>query len=333
MGGKWSKEDLAEIKKIPIVDYAQNVLNRTPVRIGSYYTFKDMDSIRIDPRKNTFHRYSDDAHGDVIEFVEYMENCGFKEAVEKLTPHTITPLPHASPEEETYQTKPKQSKKKLFVPPKFENPLRVFDYLVKERCISSSIVSSLITDGYLYEDHYHQCVFVGRKNGVSSGPVSYLISRKTVKDHNGSYREFPGNDYSQAVYLNYGSKRLIVSESAISGLSVATLLEKLHRPLKQNNYLFLGGAAKLNALVNHAIRDQPEEIVLALDNDNAGRLAAKKATDLLKENGYKGKIIEFLPAKEGRDWNDEVVNFEKTKEKIKIISQNKRKEKEAVLER
>ena len=28
----WSKEDLAEIKKIPIVDYAQNVLNRTPVR-------------------------------------------------------------------------------------------------------------------------------------------------------------------------------------------------------------------------------------------------------------------------------------------------------------
>ena len=69
-------------------------------------------------------------------------------------------IPHASPEEETYQTKTKQTKKKLFVPPKFENPLRVFDYLVKERCISSSIVSSLITDGYLYEDHYHQCVFV-----------------------------------------------------------------------------------------------------------------------------------------------------------------------------
>ena len=59
----------------------------------------------------------------------------------------------------------------------------------------------------------------------------------------------------------------------------------------------------------------------------------KKQQTYYKENGYKGKIIEFLPAEEGRDWNDEVVNFEKTKEKIKIISQNKRKEKEAVLER
>lgn len=42
------KTDLEEIKKISITEYARQ-MGFTPVKIGSYYTLKEHDSVRIDP--------------------------------------------------------------------------------------------------------------------------------------------------------------------------------------------------------------------------------------------------------------------------------------------
>ena len=52
-------------------------------RVGSYYTTKEMDSLRIKNRRTWF-RYSENRGGDAISFLERFEGKSFPEAVEYL---------------------------------------------------------------------------------------------------------------------------------------------------------------------------------------------------------------------------------------------------------
>ncbi len=52
-------------------------------RIGSYYTAKEMDSLRIKNRQTWF-RYSEGIGGDAITFVQHFCNKSFSEAVDYL---------------------------------------------------------------------------------------------------------------------------------------------------------------------------------------------------------------------------------------------------------
>ena len=51
--------------------------------MGSYYTTKEMDSLRIKNRR-TWHRYSEGTGGDAIDFLQHFEGKSFPEAVEFL---------------------------------------------------------------------------------------------------------------------------------------------------------------------------------------------------------------------------------------------------------
>ena len=52
-------------------------------RIGSYYTTKEMDSIRIKDRR-TWRRYSEQTSGDAITFIQHFCGKSFPEAVNYL---------------------------------------------------------------------------------------------------------------------------------------------------------------------------------------------------------------------------------------------------------
>ncbi len=52
-------------------------------RIGSYYTTKEMDSLRIKDRR-TWYRYSEGKGGDAIDFMQHFEGKTFPEAVDFL---------------------------------------------------------------------------------------------------------------------------------------------------------------------------------------------------------------------------------------------------------
>ena len=55
------------------------------------------------------------------------------------------------------------------------------------------------------------------------------------------------------------------------------------------------------------------EIVLCLDNDNAGVKASKRLTGILSEYGYENIRID---RSEEKDWNDELVRACETEEKM-----------------
>lgn len=60
-------------ENINILEYGKNA-GLTPLKLGSNYTFKEMDSVRIDPYKNIYYRHSTGEGGSIIDFVMHTEN-------------------------------------------------------------------------------------------------------------------------------------------------------------------------------------------------------------------------------------------------------------------
>ena len=123
-------------------------------RLGSYYSTKEMDSIRIKDRR-TWKRYSNGTGGDAITFLQ--EFCGkdFREAVNYLLEFnggrardSPTPRPRQA----------QASEKPAFtLPIPNQDQRRVFAYLQK-RGIAPQVIRGFIDSGLLYEDGLHLVV-------------------------------------------------------------------------------------------------------------------------------------------------------------------------------
>ncbi|WP_367178733.1 DUF3991 domain-containing protein, partial [Dysosmobacter sp.] len=147
-------------------------------RVGSYYTTREMDSLRIKERR-TWRRYSNQTGGDAITFLQ--EFCGkdFREAVSYLLEFNghrarASPVPH--------QPSPAKKERPAFALPSAAPDQRhVFAYL-RKRGIAPQGLQRVLPPGLLYEDADHpNCVVVGRDGGGQ--PVS--ASKRGTYDRNG----------------------------------------------------------------------------------------------------------------------------------------------------
>lgn len=115
-------------------------------RVGSYYTTREMDSLRIKERR-TWRRYSNQTGGDAIAFLQ--EFCGkdFREAVNYLLEFNghrarASPVPH--------QPSPAKKERPAFALPSAAPDQRhVFAYL-RKRGIAPQVIQSFIQAGLLY---------------------------------------------------------------------------------------------------------------------------------------------------------------------------------------
>ncbi len=107
------------------------------------------------------------------------------------------------------------------------------------------------------------------------------------------------------------SRRLHLFESAIDLFSYGTLELLSGRDWRQENCLSLAGIYKPKEIIEEStppaalmqyLQDFPQinEIALHLDNDTAGRLAAKTIKTLLSRS----HTISDEPPKRGKDYND-----------------------------
>ena len=114
-------------------------------RVGSYYTTREMDSLRIKERR-TWRRYSNQTGGDAIAFLQ--EFCGkdFREAVNYLLEFNghrarASPVPH--------QPSPAKKERPAFALPSAAPDQRhVFAYL-RKRGIAPQVIQSFIQAGLL----------------------------------------------------------------------------------------------------------------------------------------------------------------------------------------
>ncbi len=292
--------DIKDIKNIPIVEYASTI-GLTLVKKGKHYSSKEHDSLMIDPYKNTFVRYANGKSGSIIDFVMAFENKDLKTAIKDLgklvddtnykpTPRPIDPSP-----------KPVVPVGDIELPPANEHNKNVFAYLTSTRKIDKGIVQEMIKNKNLYQDTHNNCVFVSYdKNGK---PIfANVRGTNTGKRFVGDIK---GCDYTHCFFMNNNSPVLIVSESVIDSLSIMTQTKENGKKPKIFNYLSLSGASKITAVETHVKEHTNiKTVVIALDNDEAGRKNAEKIHTLLEP--YNLKVIDKFPT-QGKDWNEELI--------------------------
>ena len=182
--GRFTEAELETARETDLPDLLTS-LGYQVKRVGSYYTTKEMDSLRIKNRRTWF-RYSENRGGDAISFLERFEGKSFPEAVEYLLDyHGGARFLRAPP------PVPEKKEVPFALPPPNSDNRRVTAYLQK-RCIAPQVIRDFIGAGLLYEDaKYHNCVFVGRN---SAGKALIAEIRKGIKPGEpveiGTYRGF-----------------------------------------------------------------------------------------------------------------------------------------------
>lgn len=289
------KTDLEEIKKISITEYARQ-MGFTPVKIGSYYTLKEHDSVRIDPRKNIFFRNSTGDRGTVIDFVMAFKDVSFGEAIKLLWDEIELPKVYKE------QNSVPQKKKELILPAKARNMKNVFAYLVKTRCINQKIVQEMVDRDMLYQDKRNNCVFVSRNE---NGKSVFASVRGTNTD-NKWVGDVSGCDYSHSFFIDNCSRNLMVTESVIDAMSLMDIKEQKGENHQEYNYLSVSGLGKSReALGYHLGKNVYDIVFLAFDNDDKGREIAKEMKKHIESINQDISVSMLIP-EAAKDWNEEL---------------------------
>ena len=261
-------------------------------RVGSYYTTREMDSLRIKDRRIWF-RNSEPAGGDAIAFVRRFCGMSFPEAVRYLLAFNGYSVNSPAPIPRQRSRPPPQRGRPAFVlpPPNGDNE-RVRAYL-RGRGIAPGVIDDFVAGGLLYEDAVHQnCVFVGRD---STGKAVFAAQRGTY-DRIPFRGDVAGSD-----------KRIAFRAPYDPALDWAAVFEA---PIDLMSWFTLYG--KCNAIALCGLYDGPLEtylddhphvrrIVLCLDADGPGRDAAGELGEKYRGLGY---VTEERAPPSGKDWNE-----------------------------
>lgn len=288
----------SKVREIPIVEYAAR-MGFTVQKVGTYYTLKEHDSVRIDPRTNRFFRNSTGDKGSIIDFVMEFENVDNKTAISQLARYLGTDRPITT---HSQSSKPKEKASELVLPEKSKSMRNIFAYLIKTRKISPEIVNDWVSKKNLYQDTHNNCVFVTYDN--KGNPA--FASQRGTNTSKPFKADVPGSNYDVCHFINNGASKLIVCEGVIDLMSVQTILKAHGRDLSSYNYLSLNGSTKVNAIINALQSSQTDMVVLATDNDTAGRLARDTLRELISEYDSRIKVEDYVPPHE-KDWNAELV--------------------------
>ena len=297
---------IQEIKQKVLIEEIAPRYGLTLVKIGSYLTSKEHDSLRIDVAKQKFWHNSQLTGGDVIDFVRYFGNVDFGGAVEQLKSiaNISNDIAYIQPSAQSSlgRTVPTTLNTKEFIlPEKDNNNKNVFAYLTQTRKINADIVNDLINSNHLFQDVHKNCVFVGYNENQK--PV--FANQRGTNTEKKFVADVVNSNYNECFYLNHNSNKLIVAESVIDVLSIATIIAATQGEYQNYNYLALSGTTKRQSIFHH-LEQQPEidTLILSLDNDKAGELASKKVTEQLQEMEWTGSITDYTSVL--KDWNEDL---------------------------
>lgn len=287
-----NKEIINRIKEdISITDYAVR-LGFTLKKVGRYYTLKEHDSVRIDPVKNKFYRNSaPGVSGSIIDFmIEFQPGINnFHDAMIELGAEKYADINYNNKPKSKVTSESPQKPKVFKLPERDDNVKNVYAYLIGTRHIDKDIVSHLMAKGYIKQDKHKNCMFIGYEDAARKKPVfASLRGTNTDKTFRG---DVSGSDYSKGFYIDNGSKTICVTESPIDAMSFMTIYKANGGNPLDYNYLSLSGVSKDRTLYNRLESGNIENVILCLDNDEAGINASKSISQKLENYKCSVKII------------------------------------------
>jgi len=236
-----------------------------------------------------WHHFATGNGGNSLDFLVKLLGIPFPQAVAELLglgqPPGLDIKPPPGP--------PERAARELRLPEKGRSTKQVFDYLVKERGLPVKLVNTLFHSNLLYQDTKKNAVFLIRDRGKVRG--AFLRGTK------GPFKGMAPGSENYPWFLPGRGRIAVAGEAIIDVLSFSVI-----KPyLGTSHLLALNGLSK-NALINF-LNGHPEvkAVVLALDNDPAGREAAARFKEALKE---KVAVVELWPPGEFKDWNQVLVS-------------------------
>lgn len=297
-----SPEQIERAKQMDLLTYLQTYEPHELVRFSSnVFTTRTHDSLKISNGKWCW--WSRDIGGrSALDYFIKVRGMSFPEAVIQIDGQAAVMPPVPAKKQES------PLPKKLLLPEKNESNDRVIAYLTG-RGIHRTLLDYCICTGRLYESRdYHNAVFVGldRQGIPRYGTLRGTVGRRFVGEVNGSDKH-----YSFSVPAGNDGRKLHLFECAIDLLSYCTLellsgrdwrrdcclsLAGIYRPKKN-----IGESTPPAALMQY-LKDYPciDAIVLHLDNDMPGLLAAKAIQTILPSS----YSLSNESPKYGKDYND-----------------------------
>ena len=269
---------------------------------GNTYCTREHDSLKISNGKWCW--FSRGIGGySALDYLIKVKEMPFLQAVETIMGNLSAAPPTFAPT----MTAPKE--KVLLLPQANRNAANAIEYL-RHRGIDRALIDFCISTGRLYESYpYHNAVFVGQdRNGKPRYANLRGIGSDFIGDANGSDKH-----YSFGIPAAVRSDTLNLFESAIDLLSYGTMQKLDGKDWRSENLLSLAGVYKprtkieessLPAALVRYLSEHPHirRVVLRLDNDATGRIAAETIKALLPRK-Y-AVTVDIQPPPQGKDYND-----------------------------
>lgn len=311
----YSQSEIERAKEMDLLTYLQRYEPDELVRTSSNtYTTRTHDSLKIS--NGLWMWWSRGIGGKgALDYLMKVRGMTFIEAVSQI----------ANDESKMKKPfeKPVKKEKILVMPKRAENNKVIVDYL-KGRGINDNVISFFIEKGLIYQSvPMNNIVFVGcdENNKPRYAGMRGTDSCRYLGDAAGSNKAFPFR------LLNKENTKIHIFEGAIDLLSYATLLDEQGSDFKSQSLVSLSGIynpaknmkdSKIPIGLTKTLEENPnvKTIYLHLDNDYAGRRAAKVITEKLNDK-YDVRN-HFVPV--GKDVNDYLcylknLPFEKSKER------------------
>lgn len=306
-----SKEQIDRAKRLDLLPYLQMYEPAELVRCSrNVYTTRTHDSLKISNGK--WFWWSRGIGGrSALDYLIKVRGMSFPDAVLHIEGVYSGSAPAFS---QSLQQRPKRFE----LPEPNRTSHRVIAYL-SNRGIHRSVTDYCLETGRLYESRrYHNAVFVGFDQ---EGIPRYAAIRGTTSTR--YMGEAAGSDkrYSFSIPSSENSTELHLFESAIDLLSYCTLEHLAGRDWQQAHKLSLAGIFRpkadqeqttLPAALTQYLQNYPQvnRLVLHLDNDEPGRLAAATIQSLLSPV----LLVSDEPPKVGKDVNNELMEFRRRRE-------------------
>lgn len=293
-------EVVQKVKQIDLLTYLKNYEPYELVHFsGNIYTTKTHDSLKISNGKWMW--WSQRIGGKTaLDYLIKVKDIPFLQAVEIIAGQAAIQPSVCLPDEKTTQ-------KKLLLPKANPSSTQAVSYL-RKRGIDVEVIDFCLQTGRIYESaYYHNVVFIGKDQEDKPRYAALRgIGTDFIGDANGSDK-----NYSFSISAENICMEIHLFESAIDLLSYATLLKMEGQDWRKNHLLSLAGVyqpakdiekSKVPAALTRYLKEYPEvqDIVLHLDNDTAGRLAARAIQTVIPE-GY--RTLD-RPPQQGKDYND-----------------------------
>lgn len=277
-------EDIAKARKANLVEYLLRNGYDLKLELKGNYRLPGYGGLII--KENFWHNFSEKTKGNSVDFLVKYLHMDFRTAVAELLGYCHTFY------EKELTREVKRIKPTLELPEKGLNEKRIIAYLHKKRYIPFPLIMREIRSNRLYQDEKGNCVFRclnDKKNATGA------ILRGT-----GDTRftgVCPGHDTSIGWYVpaRRETKKGIVFEAPIDALSYLVL----NGIVDTHPHIMAMGGLHQESVFNFIKTYALEEIVIAVDNDNAGNEFCRELRE--KEEVSTIKINREIPIL--KDWN------------------------------